>query len=107
MRRPVAWAAAATANLSAMTLFLCHQTAFLSVTMLGLLAGRLAGLHTAPTSFAWVGERLALLPAFAAALAVLWFVFRPVEPAPRSARRRRAVRPRPRAIASRRQLVSA
>jgi len=107
MRRPVAWAAAATANLSAMTLFLWHQTAFLSVTMLGLLAGRLAGLHTAPTSFAWVGERLAWLPAFAAALAVLWFVFRRFERAPRSARRGRAVRPRPGAIASRRQLFGA
>jgi Acyltransferase family len=93
MRRPVAWAAVATANLSAMTLFLWHQTAFLSVTMLGLLAGRLAGLHTAPTSFAWVAERLAWLPVFAAALAVLWLVFRRAERAPRSRRRARAIRP--------------
>jgi hypothetical protein len=91
MRRPVAWAAVATANLSAMTLFLWHQTAFLSVTMLGLLAGRLAGLHTAPTNFAWVAERLAWLPVFAAALAVLWFVFRRAERAPRSRRGGRAV----------------
>jgi Acyltransferase family len=86
MRRPLAWAAVATANLSAMTLFLWHQTAFLSVTMLGLLAGRLAGLHTAPTSFVWVAERLAWLPLFAAALAVLWFVFRRFERAPRPRR---------------------
>ena len=86
MRRPLAWAAVATANLSAMTLFLWHQTAFLSVTMLGLLAGRLASLHTAPTSFAWVVERLAWLPVFAAALAVLWFVFRRSEHAPRPKR---------------------
>jgi hypothetical protein len=84
MRRPLAWAAAATANLSAMTLFLWHQTAFLSVTMLGLLTGRLAGLHTAPTSLTWVAERLAWLPAFAAVLAMLWFVFRRAERAPRS-----------------------
>jgi hypothetical protein len=92
MRRPLAWAAVATANLSAMTLFLWHQTAFLSVTMLGLLAGRLAGLHTAPTSFAWVAERLAWLPVFAVALAVLWFVFRRAERAPRPRRRGRPSR---------------
>src|SRR5262249_27184362 len=48
MRRPVAWAAVAVVNLSAMTLFLWHQTAFLAVTMGGLLIGRLPGLHTAP-----------------------------------------------------------
>jgi hypothetical protein len=94
MRRPVAWAAVATANLSAMTLFLWHQTAFLAVTTAGLLAGRLPGLHTAPTSLAWVAERLAWLPAFAAALAVLWFVFRRAERAPRSTRRGRTVRAR-------------
>ena len=39
MRRPLAWAAVATANLSAMTLFLWHQTAFIAVTSAGLLAG--------------------------------------------------------------------
>jgi hypothetical protein len=87
MRRPVAWAAVATANLSAMTLFLWHQSAFLTVTMAGLLAGRLAGLHTAPTSLTWVAERIAWLPAFAAVLAMLWFVFRRAERAPRPARR--------------------
>ncbi len=88
MRRPVVWAAVATANLSAMTLFLWHQTAFLAVTMAGLLAGRLPGLHTAPTTLAWVAERLAWLPAFAAALALLWIVFRRAERAPRSRRHR-------------------
>jgi Acyltransferase family len=79
MRRPVAWAAVATANLSAMTLFLWHQTAFLAVTMAGLLAGRLPGLHTAPAGPAWIAERLAWLPVFAAMLAVLWLVFRRAE----------------------------
>jgi hypothetical protein len=79
MRRPVAWAAVAMANLSAMTLFLWHQTAFLAVTTAGLLAGRLPGLHTAPAGYLWVAERLAWLPAFAAALAVLWIVFRRAE----------------------------
>jgi Acyltransferase family len=89
MRRPVAWAVVATANLSAMTLFLWHQTAFLAVTMGGLLIGRLPGLHTAPTSPLWVAERLAWLPVFAVMLAVLWTVFhrlehprRPKRPAP-------------------------
>jgi hypothetical protein len=79
MRRPVAWAAVATANLSAMTLFLWHQTAFLAVTMAGLVAGRLPGLHTAPAGPAWIAERLAWLPVFAAMLAVLWLVFRRAE----------------------------
>jgi hypothetical protein len=84
MRRPVAWAVVATANLTAMTLFLWHQTAFLTVTMAGLLFGRLAGLHTAPASALWVAERLAWLPVFAAALAVLWMVFRRAERPPRA-----------------------
>jgi len=82
MRRPLAWAAVATANLSAMTLFLWSQTAFLVVTMAGLVAGRLPGLHTAPTTAAWIAERIAWLPAFAVTLAVLWMVFRRAERAP-------------------------
>ena len=86
MRRPVAWAVVATANLSAMTLFLWHQTAFLAVTMGTLLIGRLPGLHTAPSSALWIGERLAWLPVFAAALAVLWAVFHRAERPPRAKR---------------------
>jgi Acyltransferase family len=86
MRRPLAWAAVATANLSAMTLFLWSQTAFLIVTMAGLLIGRLPGLHTAPDSAVWIAERIAWLPAFAAVLAVLWLVFRRFERAPRPRR---------------------
>src|SRR5215831_15146661 len=86
MRRPPAWAAVATANLSAMTLYLWHQTAFLAVTAAGLAAGRPPGLLAAPVSALWVGQRLAWLPAFAAALAAAWLVFhraerRPVPPA--------------------------
>jgi Acyltransferase family len=79
MRRPAAWAAVAMANLSAMTLFLWHQTAFLAVTAAGLLVGRLPGLHTAPTSAAWVAERIAWLPVFAIALAAALMVFRRAE----------------------------
>ena len=100
MRRPLAWAAVATANLSAMTLFLWHQTAFLAVTMGGLLIGRLPGLHTAPSSPLWIAERLAWLPAFAAMLAVLWAVFHraervPARQAPRSGRRQAPPTARP------------
>jgi peptidoglycan/LPS O-acetylase OafA/YrhL len=79
MRRPLAWAAIATVNLSAMTLYLWHQTAFLAVTMTGEAIGRLPGLLTAPSSTLWIAERLAWLPAFAAALAVLWLVFHRAE----------------------------
>ena len=82
-RRPLAWAAVATVNLSAMTLFLWHQTAFLAVTTAGLAFGRLPGLHTAPAHAIWVAERIAWLPVFAAALAALWLVFRRTERAPR------------------------
>src|SRR5260221_9585924 len=93
MRRPVASAAAATANLSAMTLFLWHQTAFLAVTMAGLLAGRLAGLHTAPTSLAWGAERLRVAPRLAPARPALWVGFRRAQPAPRAPRWPRSRRP--------------
>jgi len=86
MRRPLAWAAVATVNLSAMTLFLWHQTAFIMVTSLGMLIGRAPGLLTAPTNAAWVAERLAWLPAFAVVLAALWLMFRGLEHA-RSPRR--------------------
>lgn len=79
MRRPLAWAAVAAVNLSAMTLFLWHQTAFITVTMLSMPFGRLPGLHTAPSSLAWVAQRLAWLPAFAAVLGLLWAVVRRAE----------------------------
>ena len=79
MRRPLAWAGIALVNLSAMTLFLWHQTAFVTVTSLGLLAGRVPGLLTAPTGGLWVAERLAWLPVFAITLSGLWLAFRRVE----------------------------
>lgn len=75
MRRPLAWAAVAVVNLSAMTLFLWHQSAFLAVTMAGAMIGRVPGLLTAPSGAVWIAERLAWLPAFAAALAVAWLLF--------------------------------
>jgi len=79
MRRPLAWAAVALVNLSAMTLFLWHQSAFVTVSALGLLAGRVPGLLTAPASGVWVAERLIWLPVFATVLAGLWLAFRRVE----------------------------
>jgi peptidoglycan/LPS O-acetylase OafA/YrhL len=79
MRRPLAWAAIAMVNLSAMTLFLWHQTAFVTVSSVGLLAGRVPGLLTAPTSGLWVAERLIWLPVFAIMLSGLWLAFRRVE----------------------------
>ncbi|MER5576241.1 acyltransferase family protein [Streptomyces massasporeus] len=78
-RRPVAWAAVALVNLSAMTVFLWHQTALMATTATGLLAGRLPGLHTPPDGLGWVGVRLLWLPVFALALAVCWSAFRSFE----------------------------
>ncbi|MGI5159724.1 acyltransferase family protein [Microbispora sp. CA-102843] len=90
LRRPTAWALVAAANLSAMTVFLWHQTAMIAVTAAALrVAGRpLPGLHTVPGDPGWVAARLAWLPAFAAALAVCWAVFRRHENAgPRGSQR--------------------
>jgi hypothetical protein len=79
MRRPLAWAAIALANLSAMTLFLWHQSAFLAVNLAGSLIGRLPGLSTAPATPLWIAERLAWLPVFAATLAIAWLLFHRAE----------------------------
>ncbi|MEV0695645.1 acyltransferase [Streptomyces sp. NPDC050388] len=76
MRRPVAWAAVALVNLSAMTVFLWHQTALMATTATGLLLGRLPGLHTLPDDLGWIAARLAWLPVLACALAVCRAAFR-------------------------------
>ncbi|MEU5524272.1 acyltransferase [Streptomyces sp. NPDC047860] len=76
MRRPVAWAAVALVNLSAMTVFLWHQTALMATTATGLLAGRLPGLHTVPDGLGWVAARLLWLPVFLLALTLCWAAFR-------------------------------
>lgn len=75
MRRPLAWAAVAFVNLSAMTIFLWHQTALMAVTALGLTVGHLPGLHTLPSTPGWIPFRLAWLPLFALALLVCWAAF--------------------------------
>ncbi|MFC8082413.1 acyltransferase [Streptomyces sp. NPDC057340] len=92
LRRPVAWAAVALVNLSAMTIFLWHQTALMATTATGLLAGRLPGLHTAPDGLGWVAARLAWLPVFALVLAVCWATFRSCEQRGRGRRGSRVVR---------------
>ncbi|MFC7827199.1 acyltransferase [Streptomyces sp. NPDC057375] len=79
MRRPAAWAAVALVNLSAMTIFLWHQTALMATTATGLLAGRLPGLHTLPDGLDWVAARLFWLPVFALVLAGCWATFRSCE----------------------------
>ncbi|MFD7325911.1 acyltransferase [Streptomyces sp. NPDC059875] len=85
LRRPAAWAAVALLNLSAMTVFLWHQTAMMAVTVTGLLAGGLLGhgplpgLHTVPDGYGWVLARLAWLPLFALALLVCVAAFRTYE----------------------------
>ncbi|MFJ7775391.1 acyltransferase [Streptomyces yangpuensis] len=77
MRGPTSWARVALLNLSAMTVFLWHQTAMMAVTALGLLLPvRLPGLHTAPDSVGWTAARVLWLPVFAAALGLCWAAFR-------------------------------
>ncbi|MFB7917208.1 acyltransferase [Streptomyces sp. NPDC056061] len=80
LRRPVLWAPVAMTNLSAMTVFLWHQTALIAVTAVGLLpGGPLPGLHTAPDTPGWILARLAWLPVFAAVLLICWAAFRGYE----------------------------
>jgi hypothetical protein len=85
MRRPRLWAVVAFANVSAMTVFLWHQTAMMAVTVSARSIGRLPGLHTSPDHPAWLGERLVWLPVFGILLAGLWAVFHRFE---RGAKRR-------------------
>jgi hypothetical protein len=94
MRKPIAWAAVALANLSAMTVFCWHQSAFMLVTLVTLGVDPVSGLHDAPRHPAWVVHRLAWLPVFALTLTVLWAVFHRYErgrhesrPGPRPGRR--------------------
>lgn len=88
MRRPLAWASVALLNLSAMTVFLWHQTALMATTATGLLAGHLPGLHTLPDNLTWVAARLAWLPVFTLALTACWTAFRLYEQGPRRTKNR-------------------
>ncbi|MFE4874415.1 acyltransferase [Streptomyces sp. NPDC056682] len=88
LRRPALWAAVALVNLSAMTIFLWHQTSMMAVTCLGLLTGgTLPGLHTVPDGGSWILARLAWLPVFALMLTVCWLTFRTYEQPRRGASR--------------------
>ncbi|MFF4487649.1 acyltransferase [Streptomyces sp. NPDC001544] len=106
LRRPPAWAAVALVNLSAMTIYLWHQTAMMATTATALPAGRLPGLHTLPDDLGWVASRLAWLPVFALALAVCWTAFRCYEqPRGRSSHVVRSHRPSPgRAVVAKRHV---
>ncbi|MFD4691409.1 acyltransferase [Streptomyces sp. NPDC058463] len=76
LARPAVWAAVALVNLSAMTVFLWHQTAMIVVTSTVLfVGGPLPGLHTVPDGPVWVLARLAWLPVFALVLLVLRHAF--------------------------------
>ncbi|MEZ0094617.1 acyltransferase [Streptacidiphilus sp. EB129] len=87
LRRPAAWAAVAVVNLSAMTIFLWHQTSMMTVTGIGLLlGGKVPGLDMPPYDASWVLARLAWLPVFGLMLTVCWATFRSYE----QGRRRRS-----------------
>jgi Acyltransferase family len=89
MRRPLAWAPVALANLSAMTVFCWHQTAFMLVTVAVRPLGTLPGLHDVPDHGTWVAARVVWLPVFASVLAGCRAVFRRFEvPAVTRTRRR-------------------
>jgi acyltransferase-like protein len=94
-RRPRAWTGVALVNLSAMTLFLWHQTAMMLVTVAGLRLGVLPGLQTAPDHPAWIVDRLLWLPIFAFVLAGCLALFHRFERSgpPRPAAARPAARP--------------
>lgn len=80
MRRPRIWAGVALANLSAMTVFLWHQSAMMAITVgAALSVGTLPGLHTVADRPVWILDRLAWLPVFAVALTALWAIFRGFE----------------------------
>ncbi|MFF5205981.1 acyltransferase [Streptosporangium sp. NPDC000396] len=69
MRRPRLWAAVAVVNLSAMTIFLWHQTVLVGTALAALRFGDVPGLLAPPVEPAWLLCRLAWLPVLAALLA--------------------------------------
>ncbi|MEV8475189.1 acyltransferase [Streptomyces sp. NPDC051173] len=101
LARPAAWAAVALVNLSAMTIFLWHQTAMMAVSATGLLTGgALPGLHTLPDGPGWILARLLWLPVFGAALLICVAAFRTYEQGRQQAARGRATihRTRPKVL---------
>ncbi|MFD0903666.1 acyltransferase family protein [Actinomadura sediminis] len=90
-RRPRVWSAVSAANRPAMTVYLWHQTALMAVTVATAPAfGAVGGLHTRPDDAAWIVQRVAWLPVFAAVLAGLVTLVRRFErPGARAATRAR------------------
>ncbi|MET8049922.1 acyltransferase [Streptosporangium sp. NPDC005286] len=72
MRRPRLWATVALANLSAMTLFLWHQSAPAVIAVAALRLGDVPGLLAVPDEPVWLLHRLAWFPVFVAVLALAW-----------------------------------
>ncbi|MER5643065.1 acyltransferase family protein [Streptosporangium sp. NPDC002524] len=72
MRRPRLWAVVALANLSAMTLFLWHQSAVAVLAVAALRFGDVPGLLAVPDEPVWLLHRLAWFPVFVAVLALVW-----------------------------------
>lgn len=71
------WAVVVLANLSAITVFLWHQTAMITATVASLgLGGYVFGLHTSPDSPSWALARLGWIALFAAVLLVLLVALR-------------------------------
>ncbi|GAB1693505.1 acyltransferase family protein [Krasilnikovia sp. M28-CT-15] len=88
LRRPACWAAVVVLNLSAMTVFVWHQTALMVVAAAGrVLAGAPPGLLDVPRDAAWIAHRFGWFPAFLLVLLLLCGLFRGVE---RPTRQRRA-----------------
>jgi hypothetical protein len=79
MRSPLAWGVVVMANMSAIIVFLWHQSALLTVTLGARWIGTLPGLHTSPDSPVWVLQRLLWIPAFVATLFLLWAAARKLE----------------------------
>ncbi|MER7008858.1 acyltransferase [Dactylosporangium sp. NPDC000555] len=80
MQRPKLWLTVAIVNLSAMTIFLWHQTSLIAVTLLA--PPVQPGLHTAPQNASWLAARLLWLPVFAATLVICWLLFHRFERRP-------------------------
>jgi hypothetical protein len=83
--RPRWWAPVRALNGAATPVYLWHQTALVTVTVLGARlsgGGAVPGLHTAPDQPFWVAARLLWLPLFATMLALLVSGFRTAPAAP-------------------------
>jgi hypothetical protein len=69
LARPRLWAGVALLNLGAMTVFCWHQVALMSLSGAAQLAGRVPGLHDAPSGPGWLLHRVLWFPVYALVLA--------------------------------------